>query len=67
MGLLLGGSILTLFELFDVFVYNTAWKTGHSVSRANKLKTNPSEGVVVVNGKESSDQHNNSLENGNVL
>ena len=54
MGLLLGGSILTLFELVDLFVYNTAWKAGHTVSRANKLQTNPSEDNCTVNVKEPS-------------
>ena len=55
MGLLLGGSILTLFELVDLFVYNTAWKAGHTVSRANKLQSNPtSEATVTVDVKEPS-------------
>ena len=53
MGLLLGGSILTLFELLDLFVYNTAWKAGHKVSRANKLDRRPNEEPVVVNGRDS--------------
>ena len=63
MGLLLGGSLLTLFELFDLFVYNTAWKTGHSVTRANKLETNPSAEVVTANGKE----HLDFVQNTNAL
>ncbi len=37
MGLLLGGSILTVFELLDVILYNAAWKTGHRVANAGKL------------------------------
>ena len=73
MGLLLGGSILTLFELVDLFVYNTSWKTGHTVSRANKLKTNPSSETttvtVNVNVKEPSLQifDGNIVKNSNAL
>ena len=39
MGLLLGGSILTLFELLDLLIYNAAWKARHKVSSVNKLDT----------------------------
>ena len=70
MGLLLGGSILTLFELLDLFVYNAAWKAGHTVSRANKLQTNPSsEATVTVNVKEPSLQifDGNITKNSNAL
>ena len=38
MGLLLGGSILTVFEVIDLLLYNWAWKTGHKMSNANKLQ-----------------------------
>ena len=54
MGLLLGGSILTLFELLDFFMYNSAWKAGHKVSNANRIDRNSNVEPVVVNGREPS-------------
>ncbi len=40
MGLLLGGSILTLFELFDLILYNGAWKINYGAARAGQMERN---------------------------
>ena len=74
MGLLLGASVLTIFELLDLLIYNTfkkyCWKDKSKEEEDKKEKEamNPRSSVILRNPpKSSKDKNNTNNSNGPVV